>query len=122
MDALHPLPHVVISIIKLDIKHITDAVPVLKQIVDTHNNRILDVIITDMKKLYYPTFVKPPLENDDDLQGQPSEHKVVILIPNSLNINLTTYPDKRRICTGPLPQPGIQEFGTTGLKLYWRMI
>ena len=82
----------------LDIKPITDAVPVLKQIVDkpTHNNRILDVIITDMKELYYPPFVKPPLENDDDLQGQPSEHKVVILIPNSLNIN-NNLPEKRRI-------------------------
>ena len=60
------------------------AVPVLKH---THNNRILDVIITYMKELYYPPFVKPPLENDDDLQGQPSDHKVVILIPNCLNIN-----------------------------------
>ena len=96
----------------LDIKPITDAVPVLKQIVDkpTHNNRILDVIITDMKELYYPPFVKPPLENDDDLQGQASDHKVVILIPNSLNIN-NNLPEKRRICTRPLPQSGMQEFG-----------
>ena len=71
----------------MDIKPITYAVPVLKH---THNNRILDVIITHMKELYYPPFVKPPLENDEDLQGQPRDHKVVILIPNYLKTT-TTY-------------------------------
>lgn len=96
----------------LDIKPLTDAAPSLKQVVDkpTHNNRVLDVIITDMKELYYPPFVKPPLENDDDLQGEPSDHNTVFLIPNSLNIN-SSLPEKKRICTRPLLQSGIQDFG-----------
>ena len=96
----------------LDFTPILDSYDTLRQIVElpTHRNRILDVLVSCMEPLYYPAFVKPPLECDDGLPGEASDHKIVVAIPKSLDVT-HSLPVKRLIKYPPLPESGLQEFG-----------
>ncbi len=78
----------------LDIKPILDSAPSMKQVVDkpTHGNRILDILITDLFQEFYPPVIKEPLECDEDITGQPSDHKIVYLCQTILQLTIYYLP------------------------------
>ena len=96
----------------LDIKPILDSAPSMKQVVDkpTHGNRILDILITDLFQEFYPPVIKEPLECDEDIPGQPSDHKIVLFMPNNSPIN-NILPPKKIIRIRRHPQSKLDEFG-----------
>ena len=66
---------------ELKIKSILDISPNFKQVVNqpTRFNppAILDKIITTLHAYYQPPEIQPPLENDPDKNGKPSDHRIV---------------------------------------------
>ena len=71
----------------LALQPIIDSLEDMKQVVETptHRNRVLDIILTNMKENYYPPFVRDPLKCDEDLPGEPSDHKIVIFLPKTVS-------------------------------------
>ena len=110
---------------RLNLSPILNLSPSLKQVVQTATRLnppvILDPIITTMKKLYQPPVTKPPLNNDEDKQGKPSDHLVVVMYP--INAQLGCPPRQTRIVEcRPLPQSGINKMGEWIQKQTWNEI
>ena len=68
--------------------------------------RILDPIITDLGKYYQKPLVLPPLDNDPDKSGKPSDHKIVKMSPIS-NVNNKPSRSKREVTFRPFPESGL---------------
>ena len=68
---------------ELKIDSILNITPRFKQIVTkpTRLNppRILDKIITTLSKYYQEPIILPPLDNDPDKNGKPSDHNIVVM-------------------------------------------
>ena len=66
---------------KLNINPILDLSPTLSQVVHiptrTNPDAILDKIISSLSKYYLPPTCLPPLDNDVDGNGKPSDHLIV---------------------------------------------
>ena len=77
---------------ELKLDDILSLSPQLKQCVDkpTHNDSILDPIITDLHPFYQTPRVEPPLDPDSDA-GEPSDHKCVVMTP------LNTIDNKKKV-------------------------
>ena len=45
------------------------------------SDKILDPIITTLSKYYQEPKIKPPLDNDPDKDGKPTDHKIVVAYP-----------------------------------------
>ena len=84
--------------------------PNLKQVVNVytrHNpDAILDPIITTLGNFYQPPAAMPPLDNDPDKTGKPSDHNIVLMKPIN---NIFNHPARHTkvITFRPLPQSGI---------------
>jgi len=107
----------------LDLTPVLDCYQELQQIVTTPtlNNRILDVLVTDMKEAFYPPFVRPPLECNDDDNGESSDHKIVLCAPRNININ-PNLPPPTFITYRPIPQSGIEIFGRFITTHHWEEV
>ena len=71
---------------------------------------ILDPIITTMTRFYCDPVTKPPLSNDQDKTGKPSDHLVVLMLPKYTMLDCP--PRKYRIVKfRALPPSGIQAMG-----------
>ena len=88
--------------------------PNLKQVVDSPTRmnppRILDPIITSLSAFYQKPICLPPLDNDPDKDGSPSDHLIVYMKPiDSFNNN----PARRKVPVKfrPLTDSGIRLFG-----------
>ena len=106
-------------------KIILNLSPSLKQVVKVptrlNPDAILDPIITSMTKYYSPPVTKPPLDNDANKKGQPSDHLVVLMYP--LNSQLNCSPRKSRIVKcRPLPESGIRKLGAWIQEQNWKCI
>ena len=67
---------------------------------------ILDPIITTLSKFYNPPVTKPPIQNDSNKTGKPSDHLVVLMKP--LSSSLEVEPRKyKTVEFRPLPESGI---------------
>ena len=95
---------------KLDV--ILQLSPEMKQLVTevTRLNppRILDPIITTLGKYYQKPLVLPPLDNDPNKNGSPSDHKIIKMKPIS-NINNKPARTKREVTFRPLPESGLNK-------------
>ena len=69
--------------------------------------RIIDPIITTLGKFYQKPIVLPPLDNDPDKDGKPSDHKIVKIIPIS-SINNKPGRTKREVTFRPFPESGMK--------------
>ena len=58
--------------------------------------RILDPLITTLGRYYQKPLVLPPLDNDPDKSGSPSDHKIIKMKPIS-NINNKPARTKREV-------------------------
>ena len=87
-------------------------VPRLRQIVTqpTHQQKILDVILTNMHQFYGTPVILPAVELDNPLDGVLSDHKVPLALP----IKFAGENKSRDYVTRtfrPLPDSGIRLFG-----------
>ena len=110
---------------RLNLSPILNLSPSLKQVVQTPTRlnppAILDPVITTMQKYYSPPVTKPPIDNDQDKQGKPSDHLIVVMYPVNSQIGcpprLTRYVECR-----PLPQSGINKMGNWIQQQTWKSI
>ena len=84
----------------------------LKQVVTkpTRKGKLLDPVFTTLSKFYQAPEIKPPLDNDPDKNGSPSDHKIVLIKPIS-NLSFSSGRTKKTIEHRPLPQSGLQRMG-----------
>ena len=104
----------------LALQPIIDSLEDMKQVVETptHRNRVLDIILTNMKENFYPPFVRDPLECDEDLPGEPSDHKIVIFLLKTVS-NSQMIPPRKSIKSRRITQSGINEFGRFSTAHNW---
>ena len=96
----------------LKIKSILDISPNLKQVV-TQPTRfnppaILDKIITSPHNFYQVPEIQPPLDNDPDKNGKPSDHRIVMMTPIS-NVNNKPARTNQKVTYRPLSEAGMQQ-------------
>ena len=67
----------------LHVKHLLDISPSFRQIITraTHNNSILECLITDIGHLYNEPIIRPPIKPDVEGQGVPSDHSIAFATP-----------------------------------------
>ena len=99
---------------RLNIKPILNLSPDLHQavkVITRHNpDATLDVIITNIQSLYQPPTTLPPLDNDENESGKPSDHLIVVMRP--LSSEFSSVPKKyKTIKYRPFPDSGIREMG-----------
>ena len=97
---------------KLPLAPLLDGLPGFFQIVTkvTHNEKILDVIITNFPQLFSNPVTVPPVQPDDPKNGKPSDHLTVIAIP----LNKALSPASREyhyVTVRPIPESKKQIFG-----------
>ena len=73
-------------------------------------DQILDPIITNLSKYYQTPVCLPPLDNDPDKTGSPSDHLMPFIKPVD---SLTNNPSrqKKSVTFRPLPKAGIDKMG-----------
>ena len=69
----------------LNISSLLMGIPRVRQIVteNTYENKVHDIIITNLHQFYLPPVVVPPVNPDDPNKGAPSDHSVPIATPIS---------------------------------------
>ena len=110
---------------RLNLRPILNLSPSLKQLVTTptrlNPDAILDPVITTMQKYYLPPVTKPPLENDVNKKGKPSDHLIVLMNPISQEMKCpgrqVRYVECRR-----MPQSGINKMGLWMQEQTWTEI
>ena len=94
---------------------VLDISPNLKQVVTkpTRMNppAILDKIITTLHTFYQMPIIQPPLDNDPDKTGSPSDHKIVVMEPIS-TINNKPARTTKTITYRPITEAGIEKMET----------
>ena len=110
---------------RLNLAPILNLSPSLKQVVQVptrlNPDVILDPVITTMWKLFLPPITKPPIESDQDKQGKPSDHLVVLMYPINSEIGCPTR-ISRLVTYRPLPQSGINKMGEWIQQQSWQDI
>jgi hypothetical protein len=71
---------------------------------------VLDPIITSLAKYYQVPVCIPPLDADQDSDGSPSDHLMVLMEPVS-TMNNKPARFKRSVTYRPLPESGLKLFG-----------
>ena len=107
----------------LNITPILLGLPKCRQVVteNTHNNKCLDILITNIHTLYQPVVISPPLQPDDPAKSKPSDHLVPILYPisgQSVSVS-RTYQTKT---TRPMPESGMRKFGEWLTQEEWAQV
>ena len=110
---------------RLNLSPILNLSPSLRQVVRVptrlNPDAMLDPVITTMRKLYSSPITKPPIRNDQDKQGKPSDHLVVLMYP--INSQIVCPVRKSKVVTfRPLPQSGIDQMGRWIQQQDWHEI
>ena len=110
---------------KLNIKPILNLSPDLKQVVGIFTRRnpdaILDKIITNLHSLYHVPTTLPPLDNDEDVLGKPSDHLIVHMKPLSSG-NPSKQKKYKTIKYRPFPDSAIRQMGQWVQAQNWHEI
>ena len=96
----------------LDLAPILQGLPRCRQIVsgNTHDNKCLDVLITNLHNLYQPPRIVAACQPDDPTKAKPSDHLVPVAYPISGQSG--AVPREYRIKkTRPLCESGVRELG-----------
>ena len=97
---------------ELKIQTILDITPRLKQVVKSPTRlnppRILDKILTTLAPFYQEPQILPPLDNDPDKDGKPSDHNIVVM--SAINV-LNNKPGRtvREVIFRPITEGGIEK-------------
>ena len=99
---------------ELKLDSILNLSPSLKQLVESptrlNPDQILDPIITNLSKYYKTPVCLPPLDNDPDKDGSPSDHLMPFMKPIDC-INNNPARIKKVVTFRPLPKSGIADMG-----------
>ena len=92
----------------------------MKQVVQTptRKNKILDPIITSLSKYYLSPECLPPLDNDPDKNGSPSDHMIVYMKPID-SANLEIGRKQKSVTFRPLKESGIRQMGSWIVQHQW---
>ena len=94
--------------------------PNFSQIVseNTRKNKILSIIITDLKNFFHVPMVIPPVPVDVPGKGVPSDHNGVLAVPISF-ANSQRKSQVTKTLVRPMPESGILKFGDILAKKDW---
>ena len=121
LDGLHFILAGDTNDLKLDA--ILSLSPNLKQVVTspTRKDKILDPIITTLAKFYQLPVCLPPLDNDPDKTGAPSDHMIVYMKPVDA-INNNPARKIKIVKYRPLPESGVREMGSWIVNHDWEAV
>ena len=107
----------------LDDKKILALDPTFEQIVskNTRKNKILSIIITDLKKYFHVPEIIPPIPVDVPGKGVPSDHNGVSAVPIS-SANSQRKCQARKVEVRPLPESLILKFGEVLANEKWEFL
>ena len=107
----------------LDEKQILALDPKFNQIVtqNTRKNKILSIIITDLKSYFHVPEIIPPVPVDVPGKGVPSDHNGVIAKPITIGYS-QRISQARTIMVRPLPDSLILKFGDTLAHENWNCL
>ena len=107
----------------LKLNSILSLSPSLRQVVTspTRNGQILDPIITTLSGYYQSPICLPPLDNDPDKNGSPSDHMIVFMKPID-SINNNPARTKKTVTHRPLPESGIRNMGNWIVNYSWEAV
>ena len=104
----------------LNIAPILQGLPRCRQVVteNTHGNKCIDVLITNLATLYLPPEVIPAVQPDDPTRAKPSDHLVPVMYPISGATGSVSraYTTKT---TRPLHESGLRNFGQWLVSQDW---
>ena len=95
----------------------------LRQVVQypTHNDKNINLIITDLHSKYHPPFPIDPLLPDDTVYAKPSDHKGNMFFPLS-DQNVHTKRTFESIVVRPIKQSQLEELGRWLQNQDWKTI
>ena len=109
---------------RLNLKSILNLSPKLQQLVQTPTRRnpdaTLDTIISTLGLYYLSPFTLPPLDNDADKDGKPSDHLIVVMKP--INANEPKRKIFKSVTFRPLPESGLFQFGVWIKNQKWETV
>ena len=109
---------------RLNLKSILNISPKLKQLVSVPTRRnpdaILDTIITTLGMYYQSPVTLPPLDNDSNVSGKPSDHLIVLMKP--INANEPKLKLFKTVTFRPLPESGLSQFGVWIKTQKWESV
>ena len=104
----------------LNLAPILQGLPRCRQVVteNTHGDKCIDVLITNIANLYQSPEVVPAVQPDDPTRAKPSDHLVPVMYPLSGATGSVsrTYATKT---TRPLPDSGLRSFGQWLVSQDW---
>ena len=107
---------------RLNLTPILNLSPRFRQVVQVptrlNPEAILDPIITTLSEFYQDPVTKPPIQNDKDKAGKPSDHLVVLMEPISNSVNCPSR-QYRTVTFRPLTESGIAAMGKWLSKETW---
>ena len=110
---------------ELKLDSILNLSPTLKQLVDSptrlNPDQILDPIITNLSKYYQTPVCLPPLDNDPDKDGSPSDHLMPFMKPIDC-VNNNPARIKKVVTFRPLPESGIANMGKWIVNEKWESV
>ena len=107
----------------LNIGPILMGLPKSQQVVteNTHNDKCLDVLITNIHTLYQPIEISTAVIPDDPRKAKPSDHLVPIAYP--ITGQSGSVPRRyRTVVTQPLPVSGMRDFGEWLANESWEVL
>ena len=74
-----------------------------------------------MSNYFQEPDILPPLDNDPDKNGKPSEHKIVVMKPIDM-VNNNPARTKREVTVRPLPESGLNKLGEWLRSTNWEKV
>ena len=108
---------------KTDITDILDSDGSLMQVcsVATRDTAVLEYVITNMATLFHPPTTLPPLKQDENKNGKPSDHNMIVMAPRS-NIAFQQKRKKRKVTIRPMPESKVHGFLSDLANHSWREV
>ena len=106
-----------------NISPILNAIPGLQNLqqLPTLGGKNLDILLSNMGRLYSAAVIVAPVSCDDPSKGVPSDHSVPIVFPVT-NVTLGKQKHYTWKTTRPLPESGIRDFGKLVIEENWDTI
>ena len=109
---------------RLNMNSILSLSPNLKQevkvVTRTNPDAILDTITSTLSAYYQEPYTLPPLDNDCDKNGKPSDHLIVVMEPISADV--PTKRVNKYVTVRPLPQSGLDQLSDWLKSQKWETI
>ena len=106
----------------LNISSLISGIPGVCQIVSKviHKNKILDIILTNLHRLYQIPIIVPPVMPDDPTRGVASDHSIPLALPVTSAHHTTR--EYKTTTVRPLPESGIQDFSAWLGNFNWNTV